>query len=216
MAKERVAAYFDGFNLYHAIHDLKKPHLKWVDLWRLSKQLIHQNSQQIVAVRYFSAYANHYSGTPQVDKLQRHREYVKALESKGVECHMGNFAQRYWNYYGRGYQAKWRRREEKQTDVGLAAYALRDGFRGVYDRALIVSLDTDMIPLFKLIQVEFPQKVAVCVAPPSRPHHRSLQQIAGALNVIKESQIEKSLLAKDVRKKGAIVARRPKEYQPPV
>ena len=28
----RVACYVDGFNLYHAINDLNKPHLKWLDI----------------------------------------------------------------------------------------------------------------------------------------------------------------------------------------
>ena len=27
----RVACYIDGFNLYHAIDDLDKPHLKWLE-----------------------------------------------------------------------------------------------------------------------------------------------------------------------------------------
>jgi hypothetical protein len=34
-----VIAYIDGFNLYHAIDDLEKPHLKWLDLNALSKRL---------------------------------------------------------------------------------------------------------------------------------------------------------------------------------
>ena len=38
MAK-RVACYVDGFNLYHAIDDLRKPHLKWVNLWALAESL---------------------------------------------------------------------------------------------------------------------------------------------------------------------------------
>jgi hypothetical protein len=35
----RVACYIDGFNFYHALDDLAKPHLKWVDLWALSASL---------------------------------------------------------------------------------------------------------------------------------------------------------------------------------
>lgn len=215
MRKERVAAYFDGFNLYHAIADLNKPHLKWVDLRRLSRHLIKPKSQTLVAVRYFSAYANHYSGTPQVGRLQRHREYVSALEAKGIDCHMGNFAERFWKYSGRGYQAKWRRREEKQTDVGIAVHVVRDAFRDVFDRALIISLDTDMLPIFRLMSHEFPGKPAICVAPPKRSHHRTLQQAAFGIANIKESQIERSLFAARVRKAGVVVARRPAEYAPP-
>ena len=215
MPKERVAAFYDGLNLYHAIDDLKLPHLKWVDLRKLSKQLIHSKSQQIVAVRYFSAYANHYSGTKQYDKVIRHREYVKALESKNINCHMGNFAKRYWNYYGRGYQSRWRRREEKQTDVGIAVYVLHDAIDDIFDRALIISVDTDMIPLFKVMSSRFPSKPAICVAPPKRPHHRTLQQVTAGLISIQVSQVERSLFSRYVTRAGVIVANRPKKYAPP-
>ncbi len=33
---KKVISYIDGLNLYHAIDDLNRPHLKWVDLWALS------------------------------------------------------------------------------------------------------------------------------------------------------------------------------------
>jgi hypothetical protein len=33
--EERVVAFVDGFNLYHALHGLEKPYLKWVDLMTL-------------------------------------------------------------------------------------------------------------------------------------------------------------------------------------
>jgi len=33
----RTIVYIDGFNLYHALDDLRENHLKWVDLWALSQ-----------------------------------------------------------------------------------------------------------------------------------------------------------------------------------
>jgi hypothetical protein len=32
---ERVICFVDGFNLYHALHSIGKPHLKWLDLRKL-------------------------------------------------------------------------------------------------------------------------------------------------------------------------------------
>jgi hypothetical protein len=52
----RVACYIDGFNLYHAIADLGKPHLKWVDLFALAQSLC-RAEETLVKVAYFSAYA---------------------------------------------------------------------------------------------------------------------------------------------------------------
>ncbi len=218
VSKERVAVYIDGFNLYHAIKDLQKPHLKWLNVKRLAHLLIKKNTQEIAIVRYFSAYGNHYSNTNLVHRLTRHRSYVKALEAKGVDVQIGNFAKRDMQYSsGRStyYRAKWRRYEEKQTDVGIAVHLVNDAHMNRFDRALVISLDTDMLPAFKIMQAEFQNKPLVCVAPPSRPHHRDIQNLGIELASIKASQLEKSLFGKRVVLGGRVVARRPKAYDPP-
>ena len=74
----RIIAYVDGFNLYHTIHDLNRPALKWLDLRALITSLA-RAGETVVAVNYFSAYA-----TWRPDAYQRHIEYVKALEHVGV------------------------------------------------------------------------------------------------------------------------------------
>lgn len=53
--RERVAVYIDGFNMYHALDDLKKPHYKWLNLNALAELLISRKSQRIVKVTYFTA-----------------------------------------------------------------------------------------------------------------------------------------------------------------
>lgn len=217
MPKERVAVYIDGFNLYHAIDDIGKPHLKWLNVCKLASLLIKPKTQQIVAVRYFSAYANHFSGTPKVHRLTRHREYVKALLAKGVDVQLGNFAKRDLHYGDNGgrYKAKWRRYEEKQTDVGIAVNLIHDAHSDLFDRALVVSLDTDMLPAFRIMKDTFPNKPLVCVAPPNRPHHRDIQNLGIELDNIKVSQIEKALFGVRVISNGVCVARRPRAYAPP-
>lgn len=215
MPKERVAVYFDGFNLYHAIADLNRPHLKWVNLRKLAQLLIKTKTQRVVAVHYFSAYAKHFGGTPKVGRLLRHREYVRALEAKGVKPQMGNFARRDWRFGATHYRARWTKYEEKQTDVGIAVNLIHDAHRDEFDRALVVSVDTDMLPAFAIMRAAFPAKTVVCVAPPRRSHHRDIQDTGVELAVIKESQIEKALFGPLVRSGGAIIARRPPEYRPP-
>jgi hypothetical protein len=69
----RVACYIDGFNLYHAIRDLQKPHLKWLDLRALAQSLC-RGGEDLVKVAYFSAYATWLPGP-----YSRHRQYVAAL-----------------------------------------------------------------------------------------------------------------------------------------
>jgi len=79
---KRVIAYIDGFNLYHAIDELNKPHLKWLDLWALSKSIL-RDREQLERVYYFSAYANWKPAS-----VQRHRIYVTALKHQLVTCEM--------------------------------------------------------------------------------------------------------------------------------
>ncbi|MBM0169660.1 NYN domain-containing protein [Altererythrobacter sp. C41] len=216
MGRERVAVYIDGFNLYHAIDELDKPHLKWVNVRKLAALLLKPKTQQLVAVRYFSALGNHFSGTPKVHRLIRHREYIRALEAKGVDVRLGNFAKRDLMYAGGPrYRAKWRRYEEKQTDVGIAVHLVHDAHCGLFDRALVVSLDTDMVPAFRIMKEAFPEKPVVCVAPPRRSHHRDIQILGVELENIKVSQLEKALFGARVISKGNCVARRPSAYCPP-
>lgn len=77
MSQERVVCFIDGFNLYHAIHRLKQPHLKWVNLWTLASVFLKPISQHLSAVYYFSAYAD---WLPQAK--QRHMRYVKAISGE--------------------------------------------------------------------------------------------------------------------------------------
>jgi uncharacterized LabA/DUF88 family protein len=213
--RERIAVYIDGFNLYHAIHDLKQPHLKWVNLRKLSDYLIKTKTQRIVSVKYFSAFAEHFARTDQIGSLRRHRAYVKALESKGVICLMGNFAKRDRVYSGKGYRARWRRHEGKQTDVGIGVHLVHDAHLNRFDRALVIGVDTDLLPAFKLMKADLPHKPAVCVAPPHRAHHRDLQAAASGLEVIKVSQLQRALFGPTVVRDGAVIARRPVSYKPP-
>jgi uncharacterized LabA/DUF88 family protein len=214
MPVERVAVYFDGFNMYHAIDDLNEPFLKWVNLQRLSQLLIQRRTQRIVKVAYFSAVATYFQNTEHEGRIRRHEAYIRALESKGVQCQLGNFAKRDHYYRGKGYKAKWQRREEKQTDVAIGVHVTADAFEDVFDRALIVSLDTDMLPVFRMLKPKFPDKTFITVAPPSRAHHRDLLLLADGHLVIKRSQIVKSLFGARVVKNGVAVAYRPSSYRP--
>jgi hypothetical protein len=103
----RVACYIDGFNLYHAIDDLQKPHLKWVDLHALALSLC-RDGEELAKVAYFSAYA-----TWLPDKYNRHRQYVAALQATNVECHMARFSEQSARCNNCG--SKWKRHEQKRN-----------------------------------------------------------------------------------------------------
>ncbi|WP_164156464.1 NYN domain-containing protein [Sandarakinorhabdus rubra] len=214
--RERVALYVDGFNLYHALDALGPNHLKWLNLRKLGRLLIKSRSQVLVSVCYFSAYAEHLKGTEKEGSIHRHRAYVAALEAKGVEFVKGNFARRELSYRGgRRYRAKWQKHEEKQTDVAIGVRVMADAIRDKFDTAMIVSNDTDMIPLFQAMAQIFPHKKALTISAPERPHHQTLIDVAAEHGRIRRSQVEKALFGPRIVQGGRIVARRPAEYAPP-
>jgi len=214
MTKERVKVYFDGFNMYHALHHLRENHLKWVNLHKLSKRLIRPRTQELAGVVYCSALATHFTGTKDHSKLSRHTAYKDALEAKGVDCRMGKFAKRDLFFTRHNYRAKWKRREEKQTDVRIAISVIEDAYENEFDAALVVSCDSDLVPCFESVQKRFPEKRMVTVAPPGRKHNDELIALADEHLSIKTKQVRQCLFGARIVKNGSVVAARLSEYRP--
>ncbi|WP_306111528.1 MULTISPECIES: NYN domain-containing protein [Roseovarius] len=214
MSKERVKVYFDGFNMYHALHALRENHLKWVNLHKLSKRLLRPRTQTLDGVVYCSALANHFTGTKDHNKLARHIAYRNALEAKGVDCRMGKFAKRDLFFTRHNYRAKWKRREEKQTDVRIAISLVEDAYENEFDTALIVSCDSDLVPSFEAVKRRFPEKRLVTVAPPGRKHNDELLALADYHLSVKTKQVRECLFGARIMRNKSIVAVRPPEYRP--
>ena len=89
----RALIYVDGFNLYHALHDLNQPRLKWLSLHALAQKLIPSRSGHLVGVVYFSAFATH-RAAKNPGQFARHQTYVRALEATSVECALTVIAER--------------------------------------------------------------------------------------------------------------------------
>jgi uncharacterized LabA/DUF88 family protein len=208
---ERVACFIDGFNLYHALRDLQKPHLKWVDLWALAEVFIARRSQRLQTVYYFSAYADWMP-----DKERRHRIYVNALVAKGVIPVMAQFKDKDRRCPQCGHQ--WTGHEEKETDVNIAIAMLNGVYRNEYDHAFVVTRDSDITPAIRMLRAYFPTKGVTVIAPPNRGHSNELLQITPPplKAKIRVVQIERCLLGPVVYDAGGnIAAHRPAEYAPP-
>lgn len=205
---ERVAAFIDGFNLYHAIADLRQPHLKWVDLWALPETFIKRRTQRLDDVYYFSAFA-----TWLPEALQRHRAYVRALRTTGVNVILGAFKKKQRNCRNCGHS--WVGHEEKETDVNIAVAMLMEAFNNTYDHAFLVCQDSDLAPAVRRVTAELGKQVTVIV-PPGRRHSTELIQAATAKAKLKVYHLEKCLFPQQVYDAGGnLVATRPADYDPP-
>ena len=160
MKKRRTLTYVDGFNLYHAINDLDRENLKWVNLWSLSESLL-RGDEMLVGVKYFSAYA-----TWLPEQMNRHRAYTKALQHVGVDVILGQFKKkRSWCSLC---QRRYETREEKETDLNLGLSLVTDGMLNMYDRAILITADTDLRAALKTAQQLCPEKEIFVAAPPGR------------------------------------------------
>lgn len=164
----RIAAYVDGFSVYNSC--FKGPTkaafapYKWLDYRALLQAVFPEDD--VVLVRVFTAIAPHAPGDQ--DQPTRHNTYVRALRCQPrTEVYVGRFqkskreavllrppdgvdAAQTVSIY-----------QEKQSDVALASYLLLDAFDGVFERAVILTNDSDFLPPIRLVRERFGREVVV-------------------------------------------------------
>jgi NYN domain len=204
----RVACYVDGFNLYHAVSDLGRQHLKWLDIQRLA-QSICRPGEILVKTAYFSAYATWLPA-----QYARHRQYVSALKATGVDCHMARFNEKQAGCRSCG--ATWKTHEEKETDVHFSLTFLEDAIDNVFDRAILISADGDHVPAVRRVRARLPAKQIFLAAPPGRlGKARELSKVCNSGLEITAGRLEKCLLpAEFLSADGTVIASRPSAYSP--
>jgi uncharacterized LabA/DUF88 family protein len=166
----------------------------------------------VTAVKYFSAYA-----TWKVAAYARHRQYVRALEAVGVTPVMGRFKEK--DRECRSCGMKWLAHEEKETDVNIALHMLNAAYRDEFDHAFLLSNDSDLSPVVRMLREVFPGKRVRILTPPKRRTSKELVDAAGGMQcvrTIKESRVRKALLPASLVGDGGATIQRPREYSPPV
>jgi len=209
LSKKRLNCYIDGFNLYHSIDDLgpKFNYLKWLNLWSLADAFVKTSTEQLQSVYYFSALA-YWLKEPR----KRHEEFIKAIRHFGVTPILGNFKKK--PGFCKSCGAKWTAHEEKQSDVNIAAYLIHHFHMNQFDKALIMTADSDLCPAIQLILDSYTDKEIVILVPPNR--YKITRELRGIVTAqkIKQKHLTNNQLPDIIRDKttGKIVASRPKKY----
>lgn len=214
----RVQSYIDGFNLYHAVDDLHKSqvkqrlpslnHLKWLNLRSLSEAFVKSSQESLQEVYYFTAYAK---WLPRA--MVRHRAYVEALEACGVTPVFGHFKEKQRNCKRCG--AQWTGHEEKGTDTNLVIQLVQEAHQDRFDKAIIITADSDMVPAIHMVLNTFPHKQILVCTPPDR--HKIARELRSTVQTqrMKLRHLTNNLLPQTVyRQDGSIAAIRPTEYNP--
>lgn len=204
----QVACYVDGFNLYHAINELARPELKWLNLRALAASFLEKHDV-LVSVVYFTALMKWDPG-----KIRRHRQYITALEASNVEVIESKFQKN--NRFCKGFTRYCDFYDEKQTDVAFAVRVFRDIQLGIVDRAILVTADSDHVPLVSTVRDAFPLVSIDIAAPPKRMRRaRELCNEASRFYEISEGRLRTCLLLRNVADAaGHVVASCPADYLP--
>ncbi len=190
-ARLRTYVYVDGFNLYYRA--LRRTGFKWLNLVALSEALL-GSSHEISRVRYFTAPVSGKLDPGQPIRQQRYLQVLATLFT--VSIHLGNFLTTQkirplvdpapiWPTH----LSIWNS-EEKGSDVNLATYLVHDAWRGLFDEALVLSQDTDLIEPVRIVRDEISKPVGILILDGRAPgklarygsyvRHLTHRELAGA------------------------------------
>ena len=168
--KQRTIVYVDGFNLYFGLKSKGWKNLYWLNIYKLAENILKSN-QELIAVKYFTSRI-----TSPPEKAKRQGTFIEALET------LENFKIFYGNYQA---NTKVCRKcgniemvsNEKMTDVNIAVEMLSDAFQNSFDKAVLISGDSDLVaPILKIKEL-FSNKRISLAFPPER-FSFSLSQIS--------------------------------------
>lgn len=194
----RVVVYIDGFNLYYGLKQKGWSRYYWLDIRRMSMNLLRQN-QKLEKVRYFTAKVHRVSND--TNKTERQNTYLNALKSlDDVKIHYGYY---HLNKSRRCpfCKAKLNTYKEKMTDINIAVNLLNDAQSDLFDTAILVSGDSDLSGAVKSIHTNYDNKRVVVFFPPSRRSKKlqmaSFYHLSINRSIIQKSQLPNPFVAKD-------------------
>jgi hypothetical protein len=150
----------------------------WLDLDKLCAVLLQPyKDQALTRVKYFTARITR----PQ-NKAHRQNTYLQALETlKNLDIFYGKYLESSINCPNCG--NSFIKPFEKMTDVNIAIEMTLDAVKNNYDIAYLISGDSDLTPVIKKINENFPEKKIIVFFPPNR-HSKSLISVCHSNKVI--------------------------------
>ena len=203
----RVAAYIDGFNLFYGMRSKGWQRFYWLDAYKLAGNLL-LSSQQLSIVRYFTAPILPDPNDP--DKDKRQTTYLDALATlPSLSIEKGYYRSK--NYKCPRCGAPKTIYEEKTTDVNIAVAMLTDAYANLFDTAILVSGDGDLVPPVQTVLAGFQSKRVVIAFPPNRKSF-DLRNNATAYFTIGRGVIARSQLPSQVVGQNGHVLSRPPSW----
>jgi uncharacterized LabA/DUF88 family protein len=197
---DRVEVFVDGFNLYFGIVEAGFVHSKWLDISSLVKSYLTPN-QQLVSIKYFTS---RITNNPQ--KQKRQTTFIEAIETTGIQVIYGLY--KAIDIECRNCGHTWSVSNEKMTDVNLATHLMMDAYKNIYDTAILISGDSDLVPSIKAVHNNFPEKSVSVFFPPTR-HNNTVAAAAKGFLIIGRKRIIDNQFPEEVRKADGFVLKKP-------
>jgi uncharacterized LabA/DUF88 family protein len=215
---EKIAAYIDGYNLYHSLKENGWRKYYWLNIAGMLQSFIRKD-QYFSTIKYFTS--------PSHDQASHKRQitYIEAMqtqalvemvpfsvifgrfEPKPVMCDTCNdFA--FCKECGERLSFS----NEKETDVNIAVNLLSDAYEDQYDTAFLVTADSDQVGTIKKIkELFFSSKKVGIIYPPGRDS-RDLNRCSDFQLHINQSVLGKNQLPEKIIKAGGYSLMRPEHW----
>ena len=141
MKPERVAVYIDGSNFYHYLKDkeISFPKGMKFDFKAFVGYLV--GGRQCISKRYYTGIFQNIDRTPRSAELVRgQQKFLSKMQNDGFTIKRGRIL------YDKD------RPREKGTDVKIAIDLVVGAIDDLYDTAIVISSDTDLIPALQYIR----------------------------------------------------------------
>jgi len=139
MPKHRVSVYIDGSNLYHKLKSLDISNTTNFNYKGLCEYLA--RNRNIISLRYYTGAVKAKAGDSQSQQLRRRQQKLFSnLQNQGFEISRGYIMKNNETYH------------EKGVDVKIAIDILIGAYDNLYDTAILLSSDTDLIPAIKKVR----------------------------------------------------------------
>lgn len=204
----RAVAFIDGFNLYYSLQksDNNQYHkYKWLDLRKLMQKYVYPETELLGEIFYFTALPKN------EEKRKRHIKYIKALRNSAVKDVKGKikFNSVICSNPKCGKEVFYP--IEKQTDANIITRVLSMTMCDDFDVALVVSADSDLVPMIKAAKAFNPSKVFRLVI----PIHQKAKELTEACDErrkIKADQLEKSQFPESIELETGEIISRPENW----
>jgi len=199
-----VVALIDGFNVYHAL-DCKSRYgggfrynrYKWINYWKLAECFV-PKIDVMKEVRWFTAETPWKNKEGEM-KRNRHRRLRQVNEDHGVIVVEGYFrpVEKTCRLRVPKASIRYQTYEEKRTDVAIAVSLVSLAHRKAYDKVILLTADSDIIPAIQEAKQVHPAGLILNVLPIER-RGRALRNYVDQQMTMKVKHLKASRLPSTV------------------